>query len=117
MDSEELFRRIGENLTVGRAFGPSYEVGGTTVIPVAIVGGGGGGGEGRQTKKANGGEESEPQEGSGGGFGGVVYPLGAYVVQGDSVRFVPTFDVTRLVGGFLVLLRLLTKRSRRRKSK
>jgi uncharacterized spore protein YtfJ len=104
MDAKELLGRIGKNLAVERAFGPPHQVGETMIIPVAIVGGGGGGG---------GGGEGTPNEGSGGGFGGVVYPLGAYVVRGESVRFVPTFDLTRLAASFLLLLRLLVKRPRR----
>lgn len=121
MDPKELFRRIGENLTVGRAFGPAYEVGSTTVIPVAIVAGGGGAGEGRTVSRSDP-EAEEPEdpqkaqdsEGTGGGFGTFVYPLGVYVVSGDKVRFVPSFDFTRLVAGFIVFLRLLAKRSRQK---
>jgi len=112
MEPKELFRRIGENLTVGRAFGPAYEVGTTTVIPVAIVAGGGGGGEGRAGTGPE--DGSKDSEGNGGGFGAFVYPLGVYVVQGERVRFVPSFDVTRLVAGTIVFLRLLAKRSRRK---
>ena len=112
-DPKELFRRMGENLTVGRAFGPSYEVGSTTLIPVAIVAGGGGGGEGL-APKANDAESEKAQvsKGAGAGFGTFVYPLGAYVVSEGKVRFVPSFDVTRLVAGFILFLRLLAKRSK-----
>lgn len=98
MNTKELMERVGENLTVGRSFGPSYESEGTLVIPVAVVGGGGGGGE----RKAD--------ESSGGGFGGVVYPLGAYVVRDGNVRFVPTFDATVLLTTALALVRLIVKR-------
>lgn len=112
MEPKELFRRIGENLTVGRAFGPSYEVGSTTLIPVAMVaGGGGGGGQGRT---GNGAEGPKDAEASGGGFGAFVYPLGAYVVREGNVRFVPSFDLTRLAAGFILFLRLLVKRSKQR---
>jgi uncharacterized spore protein YtfJ len=107
VEVNELLQRVGEHLTVGRAFGPSYERDGTLVIPVAVVGGGGGGGSGR------GGGEDKPEEGEGGGFGGVVYPIGAYVVQDGRVRFLPTIDATRLIAGVLLLLRLLVKRPRR----
>lgn len=101
MDAKELVRRIGRNVSVARAFGPAYEVGETTIIPVAMVAGGGGGG---------GTEEGNENGGSGAGVGAFVYPLGAYVVRRDSVRFVPAFDLTRLVASFLVLLRVLAKR-------
>ena len=37
---------VKDTLTVGRVFGDAYEVGGTTIIPVASVRGGGGGGGG-----------------------------------------------------------------------
>ncbi|HUC37224.1 MAG TPA: hypothetical protein VMR97_08885 [Acidimicrobiales bacterium] len=126
MDAKELFRRIGENVSVGRAFGPAYEVGGTTIVPVAVVAGGGGGGEGSgptakradgQTGGADGAEGAEAgghASGSGGGYGGFIYPLGVYVVRSEGARFVPCFDVTRLAAGALLLFRLIAKRARDR---
>jgi uncharacterized spore protein YtfJ len=109
---DELLQRVGEHLTVGRSFGPSYEHGDTLVIPVALVAGGGGGGGGSRE-----GGDGKPEEGEGGGFGGLVYPIGAYVVSEGRVRFVPTFDATRLIAGVLLLLRLLVKRPRRAHTK
>lgn len=103
MDINEALQRAGENLAVGRAFGPPYEQDGTLVIPVAIVGGGGGGGK-----------RAKPAEEDGGGFGGLVYPLGSYVVSGGRVRFVPAFDVNLIVAGALLLIRLAVKRPRRK---
>ncbi len=41
------------------------------------------------------------QAGSGGGFGGLVMPVGVYVVKGDRVRGVPAVDVTVVVGSNL----------------
>jgi len=41
------------------------------------------------------------QVGSGGGFGGLVMPVGVYVVKGDQVRRVPAVDVTVVVGSNL----------------
>lgn len=113
MEPKELFQRIGENLTAGRAFGPAYEVGSTTVIPVAMVAGGGGAGSGGG-RNGTGADEPKHSEGSGGGFGSFVYPLGAYVVREDEVRFVPSFDLTRLAAGLILFLRLLAKRTRHR---
>lgn len=102
MDVNELLKRAGEHLTIGRAFGPPYERDGVLVIPVALVAGGGGGGTT--------GEKAD--EAAGGGFGGVVHPLGVYVVQEGRVRFVPTVDVTLLALGWLLLVRLVVKRRR-----
>jgi len=126
MDTQQLIDRVGENLSVRRAFGAAYERDGVLVIPVALVAGGGGGGEGvgPAAPEASGtgpsageGLASSPQ-GSGGGFGGVVVPLGAYVVADGQVRFVPVVDVAvlALVAG-VVVVRLLTRsrhRGRRR---
>jgi uncharacterized spore protein YtfJ len=44
MDVKELLNKVGDQLSVGRAFGLAYEKDGTLVIPVAFVAGGGGGG-------------------------------------------------------------------------
>ena len=90
------------------------------VIPVALVTGGGGAGEGsagcastssddedivRDTVDA----DAEPSSGSGGGFGGVVVPVGAYVVKDEQVRWVPAVNVTVIVIAVLCAIRLLTK--------
>jgi uncharacterized spore protein YtfJ len=103
VDVDQLVQRVGEHLAVGRAFGPSYEHDGTLVIPVAVVAGGGGGG-------------ADPREENlGGGFGGLIHPLGVYVVKEGQVRFLPNFDATVLTIGMLLLIRLLIKRSGRKR--
>ena len=51
--------------------------------------------------------EGSLQAGSGGGFGGLVMPVGVYVVQGDQVRWVPAVDVTVIVLAGLSAVRLL----------
>ncbi len=100
MQIDELLQRVGEQLTVGRAFGPAYEHDGTLVVPVAMVFGGGGGGS-----------DAKAETSEGGGVGGVVHPLGAYVVRDGRVRFVPTVDVSLLIVGVLLLLRLVIKKT------
>ncbi len=94
---------MSENLSVRRAFGAGYEKDGLLVIPVALVGGGGGGGEGTMPNDRGRGPRPEPEtsddianrpegamgSGSGGGFGGLIMPIGAYVVKGDQVRWAP----------------------------
>jgi uncharacterized spore protein YtfJ len=102
VDVQELLKRAGDHLTIGRAFGTPYERDGTMVIPVALVAGGGGGGI----------SEEESDEAAGGGFGGVVHPLGVYEVRDGRVRFVPTVDVTLLALCWLFALRLVVKRAR-----
>jgi uncharacterized spore protein YtfJ len=114
MDAQELLSKISENLSVNRAFGVAYEKDGTMVIPVALVVGGGGGGEGTSPTS------SDPAAGSGGGFGGVVLPMGSYVVRDGDVRWIPAIDVTLIVlaalGAFRLLVRRSTRGHRRRQS-
>ena len=122
MNTRELLNRATEGLSVGRAFGAAYEKDGLLVIPVAIVAGGGGGGEGPVSPPARradaatrtGGEGPGDHEhalplGSGGGFGGLVLPIGAYVVKGDTVRWVPAIDVSRVLLAGLGVVRLLVR--------
>jgi hypothetical protein len=71
-----------------------------TVIPAASVGGGGGGG-------------GDAEHNGGGGFGLRARPVGAYVIRGDEVTWVPAVDVTRLALvalGVLIVLRSLLRR-------
>jgi uncharacterized spore protein YtfJ len=100
MDVKELMNKVGDHLSVGRAFGPAYEKDGTLVIPVAFVAGGGGGGGSEvsahdaSTLDESATESYSPVTGSGGGFGGVVLPVGVYVVNGERVRWMPAVNVT-----------------------
>ena len=126
MNVNELFDRITENLSVRRSFGKPYESAGTMVIPVAFVAGGGGGGEGTTGQAdpddvlTDGLEEDSSDasaSGSGGGFGGVVIPVGAYVVKDDQVRWVPAVNVTLLALAGMDTIRVLARiasRSRHR---
>ena len=128
MDSKDLLGQVAENLSVRRAFGTAYEKDGLLVIPVALVAGGGGGGEGTgpQGDDTGGSDGTVPSgsdgtvpSGSGGGFGGLVLPIGTYVVKDGSVRFVPVVDVTVIVLASLSLARLLARsrgRSLRRRA-
>jgi uncharacterized spore protein YtfJ len=131
VNTRELLDRIAENLSVRRSFGAAYEREGLLIIPVAFVAGGGGGGEGpikppptghtpalETAKPANGAPpDVPPPTGTGGGFGGVVLPVGVYVVKGDQVRWVPAFDTTLIVLASLTVVRGLIgvwKNGRRR---
>jgi uncharacterized spore protein YtfJ len=112
MDVKELLGRVSDHLSVGRAFGPAYEKDGTLVIPVALVaGGGGGGGSESASDVATPTNVSDanhsPTTGSGGGFGGVVLPVGAYVVSGERVRWMPAVNVTLIALAALGVLRIV----------
>jgi uncharacterized spore protein YtfJ len=128
VNTRELLDRIAENVSVRRSFGAAYEREGVLIIPVAFVVGGGGGGEGPVKPQATGHsraiETAEPANGAsqqptgtGGGFGGLVMPMGVYVVKGDQVRWVPAFDTTLIALASLSVMRVLVgllKNGRRR---
>ena len=135
MDVGELLTKASDNLSVRRAFGAAYEKDGMLIIPVAIVTGGGGGGTARPRHgKPADRPDSPPGEGqaapgtppdseradTGGGFGGLVWPTGAYVVKDGQVRWVPAVDVTIVVLASLGLVRVLSRawnRSRRHRGR
>lgn len=118
MDAHTLLSRVGETLSVRRVFGEPIERDGVTVIPVAFVAGGGGGGEGPVAPPPGSPTEADhaesspvdatPNMGSGGGIGGVVVPLGVYVVKGDDVRWKPVLHPMFALP-FVGLIRLLVK--------
>jgi uncharacterized spore protein YtfJ len=125
MGAGSLLEKVGDNLSVRRAFGPAYEKDGTLIIPVAMVAGGGGGGvahprSGQAAPPDGVVREDSPPEPSaappeqarmdaGGGFGGLVLPVGVYVVKGDQVRWIPAVDVTIGVLASLSLVRILAR--------
>jgi uncharacterized spore protein YtfJ len=134
MELKDLFNKMTSHLSVGRAFGAAYEKDGALIIPVALVAGGGGGGgsEGptihssvRHFDIDDDDDEDEdddevdeddtfvgqPMGGSGGGFGGVVMPVGVYVVKDDRVRWVPAINVTLIAICAISLARVLIRPS------
>jgi uncharacterized spore protein YtfJ len=134
MDAGDLLTKLSDNLSVRRAFGTAYEKDGVLIIPVALVAGGGGGGTARPRHDDPAADSDPLYEGgpvahdatpqhsgptdAGGGFGGLVWPAGAYVVNGDQVRWVPAVDTTIIVLASLGLVRMLARtwtRSRRRR--
>ena len=115
MNVSELMKRVGENLSVQRAFGSAYEKDGVYLIPVALVAGGGGGG-GSPIASAH--PEADDlaasnDDAAGAGFGGVVLPVGAYVIKDGDVRWVPAVNVTLIALGALGVVRLLLRTVRR----
>ncbi len=122
MELADVIKRMSESLSVGRSFGTPYERDGTMVIPVAYVAGGGGGGEGTSTPTEWDDDGESPggtspsshsgrvaSNGSGGGFGGVVVPLGVYVVRDDDVEWVPAINSTVVIIVAFGVVRLLIK--------
>ena len=126
MDVQELLGKVAQHLSVSRAFGTPYEKDGSLVIPVALVAGGGGGGEGptgSATQEDSDddvvAEDSTPNfetMGSGGGIGGVVMPVGVYVVKDDQVRWIPAVNANlAIVVGFLIIRMIARSRRRARR--
>jgi uncharacterized spore protein YtfJ len=100
MDPRELIKGVREALGVRQVFGEPVERDGITVIPAATVigGGGGGGGEGAQQPSNTDGEaEPQGQSGVGIGFGGLMWPAGAFEIRHDRVTWRPAIDVTRVL--------------------
>ncbi|MDR5699905.1 hypothetical protein [Agromyces aerolatus] len=93
----ELADKVG-GIGVKTSYGDPVDIGGSTVMPVALgyYGFGGGSGSGSMDEKGGTGE------GSGGGGGGVSIPLGAYIGRGADVRFEPN-----LIGLILVATPLI----------
>jgi uncharacterized spore protein YtfJ len=137
MDLKDLLSKAGEHLSVSRAFGAAYEKDGSLIIPVAFVAGGGGGGgtddpsaheahrhfddddddddlENEEFDPIDSEHHQAPLGGSGGGFGGVVMPIGVYVVKDDQVRWVPALNMTFIAIAALGVVRVLARSSSKR---
>jgi uncharacterized spore protein YtfJ len=93
---DEILEGARDAISVGRVYGDPIEQEGVTVIPAAKVGGGGGGG-------------GDDAQNGGAGFGVGARPVGAFVIRGDQVRWVPAVDITRVL--LIGLAALLVLRS------
>jgi len=100
---DEILADAGKTLGVRRVYGEPYEKNGVTVIPAARVMGGGGGGGATDTSTADS-PTGAPASGSGVGFGMSGGPVGAFVIKGDEVKWLPAIDVNRLMLGFQVAI-------------
>jgi uncharacterized spore protein YtfJ len=117
MDVGELTKGVREALSVRQVFGEPVEREGVTVIPAATIVGGGGGGAGETTgkpskegSKAN----AQTQGGGGSGFGGFMWPAGAFEIRDDGVTWRPAIDVTRVLVMALILAIALVRALGRR---
>lgn len=104
MNVQEVLSQVRDTLAVKRVFGDPYEKNGLTLIPVATISGGGGAGEGQD-------DAGHPSGGGGFGVGGRA--MGAYVVKGDTVRWLPAVDVNRVIMGaqIVAIVALISVRS------
>jgi uncharacterized spore protein YtfJ len=119
MDAREITKGVRDALSVRQVFGEPVERDGVTVIPAATVigGGGGGGGEGPGQPSSGDGEgEPQRQSGFGSGFGGVMWPVGAFEVRDGRVTWRPAIDLTRVLLMVLALgIAAVRARGRRRR--
>jgi uncharacterized spore protein YtfJ len=119
MDVQDLLNRVAQNLSVTRAFGTAYEKDGSMVIPVALVTGGGGAGEGGSGPASTSSDDAvtdgadatddEASTGSGGGFGGMVMPVGVYVVKDEKVRWIPAVNANLVIVVVFITLRMILR--------
>jgi uncharacterized spore protein YtfJ len=100
MDVQQVLTGAQDAMAAKRVYGEPYEKNGITVIPAAAVGGGGGGG-------------SDTTGNGGGGFGIIARPAGAWIIKGESVRWQPAVDATKvaLMGQVVAIVAILTLRS------
>ena len=111
MDPRELTKGVREALSVRQVFGEPVERDGVTVIPAATVIGGGGGGGGQPSESGDG----EPENGVGFGFGGLMWPAGAFEIRDGRVTWRPAIDLTRVLLMVLALvIAVVRARGRRR---
>lgn len=109
VDVRQIIEEARDTMTGRRVYSEPYERNGVTVILAARVQGGGGGGAGEgQGMPSQDGGGTGTGSGWGGGFGLNARPVGAFVVSGDDVRFVPAVDITRIaIGAQLVAMAAL----------
>jgi uncharacterized spore protein YtfJ len=117
VDPSRLIDGVRDAMSVRRVFGEPVERDGVTVIPAATVIGGGGYGGGQGDSRPTDGKEADEtgsQSGFGAGFGGVMWPAGAFEIADGRVTWRPAIDLTRVLMMALTLAIVLVRaRSRR----
>ena len=109
-DAETPLAKATESLTAGRSYGPIVEREGTLIVPRR-----------GSSARVEAGTGQGPMEGehagsgSGGGWFGVSWPVGAWIVKGDDVRWVSAIDGTRLAVSILGLAGAMLKIRAKRK--
>jgi len=87
MNVDEFMKGVRERMGARQVFGEPVERDGAVVVPAASVLGGGGGG-------------GDAENNGGGGFWTLGRPVGAYVIRGDDVEWVPAVDPGRMILGW-----------------
>lgn len=95
MDLKDFVGAGQESMTIRRVFGEPYVQNGVTLVPAARIKGAVGGGGGDQKT------EGQEGEGEGGGLILSAAPIGVYVIRGEKVTWMPSFDVNRVILGVL----------------
>ena len=97
----KLLDQVKDVVTGAAVFGEPYVKNGVTVIPASRVMGGGGGGQ------------AADDQAGGGGVGLDARPVGVFVIKGDDVRWVPAFDLNRVifVAQLVAIIAILSWRS------
>jgi len=95
MQIEDLLRKAKETVDIHQVFGEPYDRDGVTIIPVARITGGGGGGSGMAP--------GATEAGAGMGYGFRAEPAGAFVINGDKVKWEPAINVNAIVLGSFVV--------------
>jgi hypothetical protein len=86
MEVQEILEEARKGVGAQGVYGEPYRQNGITVIPAVATGGGGGGGQGGEKEL-------------GGGFGFVTRPKGAWVIEGNTVRWKTALDLNRVILG------------------
>jgi uncharacterized spore protein YtfJ len=114
MDPRNLVAGLREAMGARRVFGEPVERDGVTVIPAATVIGGGGGGAGGGPAREAEASDQQAETGFGAGFGGVMWPAGAFEIRDGRVTWRPAIDLTRVLMLALTLaIAVVRARSRR----
>jgi uncharacterized spore protein YtfJ len=91
-------RRAQRAVNARQIYSEPIEREGVTLVPAAFVMGGGGGGTGN--------DPETKREGEGGGFGLIGFPVGAYEIREEEVRWRPVLDLNKLLGAIVLLAAL-----------
>lgn len=107
MDLKDFIGKGQESMTIRRVFGEPYVKNGVTLVPAARIRGAVGGGGGDQKTG------DRQGEGEGGGLMLAAAPVGVYVIRGEKVTWMPSFDLNRVILGaqLTAIVALLVARS------
>jgi uncharacterized spore protein YtfJ len=94
MNARDMIKGVREALSARQVYGEPIEREGVTLLPAVTIMGGGGAGGGEGPAKEG---ETGPNAGYGSGFGGVMWPAGAFEIKDGQVTWRPAIDLTRIL--------------------